>query len=243
MSQLLADAAFVINLDSRPDRWEKMQGSLRRAGVHAERFAALTPARLVNDPPPEALREFLAVTDGPRADAEHKLQATWACLHSHLAVIQKAKEARCRAVLIMEDDCEFMPYAKTLLALVAQQIATTAWGLFYLGGTLKKGGINRRQARNVRQVSRVRLAHAYVVHCSVYDRILQEAPISGLPLDWYYSECLSQDVPTFMISPVIARQRLEDVSSIESVKRVKKFKFRKTLAHWLAMIRYGGLFS
>lgn len=88
-------------------------------------------------------------------------------------------------------------------------------------------------------VSRVRLAHAYMVHRSLYDRILEEAPASGLPMDWYYSERLQADVKVCMIKPDLAYQRLFDISDIEQVERRPKLKTRRAIKRWFATLRYG----
>lgn len=88
-------------------------------------------------------------------------------------------------------------------------------------------------------VSRVRLAHAYLVHSSLYERILQEAPTSGLPLDWYYSERLHANVQVCMVKPDLAYQRFFDVSDIEQVERRPKLKTRRVLKRWFATLRYG----
>lgn len=236
----LFDSAYVINLDSRPDRWEKMQASLNQVGIQAQRFSAVSVDRLQTAPPKE-LEQFLLKADGPRADAEKKLLTTWACLHSHLEVIRQAKRQGATAVLILEDDCEFEPYARAVLRKAAAQLheSGTAWDMLYLGGTFKKGGHKQRLSSNLYQMSRVRLAHAYIVSASVYDKILNEAPSSGLPLDWYYSEQLSSHVQTLMLEPKIAYQREYDLSDIESVQRIPKFKLRRKIKHWTACVRYG----
>lgn len=236
----LFDSAHVINLDSRPDRWEKMQASLSQVGISAERFSAISIAQLPS-PPPESLKAFLLQADGPRADAEKKLLATWACLHSHLEVIRQAKDRGDSAVLILEDDCAFEPYTRKVLQRVAAQLGqlNADWDMLYLGGTFKKGGQKQRISANLYQMTRIRLAHAYIVSASLYDKILTEAPQSGLPLDWYYSELLSTQARMLMIEPKIAYQREYDLSDIESVQRTPKLKLRKKIKHWSACIRYG----
>lgn len=243
MESSLFDAAYVINLDTRADRWEKMQLTLNKVQLTAERFSAISIADLGASQPPVALKDFLHRVDGERPDAERKLLGTWACMQSHLAVIRQAKERHCQAVLILEDDCEFEPYTQRVLAEVTQQLKGVDWDLLYLGGTFKKGGEKIKSSRNLFKISRVRLTHAYIVKSTLYDRILAEAPSSGLPLDWYYSEVLSKSVQTFMVDPLITHQRAHDLSDIESVEKVKKFKLRKKIKHWLAMIRYGGFLS
>ena len=231
--------ACVINLDSRADRWARMQAHLASLGMQAERFSAVSMHALGDDLPPAELREFLLRTDGPSDRFEHKLLATWACMRSHLAVIAQAKARGWPEVLVLEDDCEFESYAPAVLRRVKAQLQSRDWTLLYLGGTLKKGGQARRVSRNLLAVSRVRLAHAYVVRAELYDRILEEAPRSGLPLDWYYSEVLLPATRAFFVQPELARQSLLVMSDIEQVVRKPKLKTRQLVARLAARLRYG----
>ncbi len=232
--------ACVINLNSRPDRWQSMSARLDVMGVGAERFPAVSIEDLVVDPPSDKLRAFLLRVDGDSARFEHKLGATWACMRSHLAIIAKAKSLGWPEVLILEDDCDFELYTPAVLARVQEQLQGLNWDMLYLGGTLKKGGKTKRVTSNLSSVTRVRLAHAYVVKSSIYDHILEQAERSGLPIDWYYSEKLLSQVSAFMVRPVLVRQQLMDMSDIEQVVRKPKFRTRQWLQRMIANFRYGG---
>jgi len=232
------DKAYVINLDARVDRWEWMQGQLASVGIKAERFPAISIQDLAELPPPPALQQFLLEVDGDGPSFERKLWATWACMQSHLAVLRRAREQGLASVLILEDDCEFEPFSRAVLVRLEKQLSGLEQDFLYLGGTLKKGGNYTRLSNNVYAVSRVRLAHAYMVSSSVYSRILDEAPVSGLPIDWYYSEVLLRDIRAAISSPQLAFQRLDDVSSIEGVVRVKKFRWRRFWRRTFARLRY-----
>lgn len=232
------DKAYVINLDERVERWEWMQGQLASAGVEAERFPAISIQDLAELPPPPALRQFLLEVDGDGSGFERKLWATWACMQSHLAVLRLAREQGLASVLILEDDCEFEPFSRAVLCRIKRQLPYLGLDLLYLGGTLKKGGSCSRLSSNVHAVSRVRLAHAYVVSASVYGRILAEAPESGLPIDWYYSEILLPSIRAGISTPQLAFQRLDDVSSIEGVARARKFRWRRFWSRAFSRLRY-----
>ncbi|VXA97090.1 hypothetical protein PSEUDO8BK_10176 [Pseudomonas sp. 8BK] len=239
MTGFCFDHAFVINLDHRTDRWAKMADNLARVGIVAERFSAISVRDLIDDQPTMALKDFLKRVDGPSPSAEHKLQTTWACMRSHLAIIRMARDAGWPSVLILEDDCEFESYTPAVLNRACEQLQGREWGVLYLGGTLKKGGKKAAVSSNLLAVSRIRLAHAYVVNASLYERILREAPGSGLPLDWYYSEILQASSNALMVRPTLAYQRLFDMSDIEQVERQPKYKTRQMLQRCWARIRYG----
>lgn len=239
MSGLCFEHAVVINLDHRADRWARMTENLAQVGIAGKRFSAINARDMVDDVPSTALRSFLQRVDGPSANAEHKLRTTWACMRSHLAVIRMARDAGWPAVLILEDDCEFEPYTRVVLERACRQLQGRAWDMLFLGGTFKKGGKKTAVSENLRAVSRLRLAHAYVVNASAYERIIAEAPESGLPLDWYYSEVLQPSISAFMVRPILARQRLFDMSDIEQVERKPKLRTRQALQRWWALLRYG----
>src|SRR2546423_5751287 len=79
-----------INLDRRPERWERMRTRLSDAGLGAvERFRAVDGRDLQLPPQwPETAGAF-------------------GCLQSHLAVVKQARAQQCENILIMEDDVVF----------------------------------------------------------------------------------------------------------------------------------------
>lgn len=235
------DHVCVINLDSRPDRWQAMQSQFERLGVagNIQRFAAVRPpADIVDRPELAPLRAFLLKADGESEHLPAKLRATWGCTQSHLEVIRLAQASGWPQVLVLEDDCELEPYSLPVLRRVARQLEGQSWDMIYLGGTYKKGGRFRRHSANLDEVGRIRLAHAYLVHERLYGRILAEAERAGLPIDWYYSERLQPQVRSFMVRPVLAYQRLHDMSDIEAVVRQPEFKTRRELRRIWSRIRY-----
>lgn len=238
------DHVCVINLDSRPDRWVAMQAQFERLGVVGDihRFAAVRPpADIVEEPCLAPLRRFLLAVDGDSEHLSAKLRSTWGCAQSHLAVIRLAQSSGWPHVLVLEDDCELEPYSLSVLQRASSQLQGQQWGMIYLGGTYKKGGRLRRFSANLDDAERIRLAHAYVVHESLYGRILAEAEGSGLPIDWYYSERLQPHARSFLVRPMVAYQRLLDMSDIEAVVRKSELKTRKALRRLWSRIRYSVL--
>ncbi len=79
-----------INLDRRPERWERMQARFAEAGLGAvERFPAVEGR---NVPVP---------ADWPQS------AGAYGCLQSHLAVVRQARAQGRGSILIMEDDVLF----------------------------------------------------------------------------------------------------------------------------------------
>lgn len=231
----------VINLDHRPDRWEAMQKQFAHFGIQgAQRFPAISPpVEIVEQAALQPLRDFLVRVDGDSERLAGKLRATWGCMQSHLGVIRLAKSQGWPYVLILEDDCELEPYALPVLRRVASQLVGQTWDMLYLGGTFKKGGRKSCFSANVDKADRIRLGHAYLISARIYDRVLSECEGSGLPIDWYYSEVLQRDVTCLLVRPLLAYQRLQDMSDIELVERAHEFKTRKAMRRLWSQIRYG----
>jgi hypothetical protein len=79
-----------INLDRRPERWERVKARFATAGVGpVERFAAV---------------------DGGRGEVPTSWpfsSGAYGCLQSHLAVVREARAQKRESILIMEDDAVF----------------------------------------------------------------------------------------------------------------------------------------
>ena len=236
MLATLFEYVCVINLDSRPDRWETMQAQFAKLGIeNVHRFSAVSFDKLENSPPPNNLRDY-AMTRLQRkneaGNAEHQIKAMWGCLSSHVGVIEYAKAQKWPYVLILEDDCEFEYYVKKVMHLVAKQIDSLDWDLLYLGGNQKKYGRRQSVARNLLSASGVTLTHAYIVNASIYDKIIHEAPKAGMTIDDYYAKSLQKEVKTLLVTPQVAFQAPDDVSDISQVARRRKYNWKK-FVRWL----------
>jgi len=245
MNQPLFEHICVINLDSRPDRWQSIQAQLHSVGINnAQRFSAVSFAKLENNPPPDNLKAY-AMAKLQRSNeiknAEHQIKAMWGCLCSHVGVIEYAKSQQWPYVLILEDDCEFEPYTNKVMSLVTEQIKKLDWDMLYLGGNQKRHGRKLRVAKNLLSVTGVTLAHAYIVRASIYDKILLEAPRSGMMIDDFYTKSLQKEIKTLLVNPQVAFQSPDDVSDISQVTRRKKYnwtKFIRFLKRLSARVRY-----
>lgn len=238
--------ACVINLDSRPDRWAAMQAQFARLGMpQVQRFPAVAFDNLGEAAPPEALRRYMHSVlqqKGEAGNCEHQVRAKWACLQSHLGVIRHAAQQGWPQVLVIEDDCDFEPYARSVLQRAARQLHGQAWDLLYLGGSLKKGALQQRLSPNVSRVNRIRGNHAYVVKAEHYAAILREAPLAGVPMDVFYSDFYQPRARAVVVEPRVAYQRVNDISDISQQARRAKFNtahLLRRLCRWAAGMYYG----
>jgi len=99
---------FVINLERRPDRLQKIKKELSYIGWDYEIFKAIDK----ND---------------------HR-----GCSLSHADIIKKAKENNWDEVLVIEDDCTFMPYSKSLIEQINNQCSDLEYYIFNLSPTLDR---------------------------------------------------------------------------------------------------------
>ena len=99
---------FVINLQSRPENLEKIRKELDYMGWDWERFEAVNRGNYMG------------------------------CTLSHLEVIKIAKERGYKRVMVIEDDCTFMPYAKSFLNKLEEQISDIEFGVFNVTPTLNR---------------------------------------------------------------------------------------------------------
>ena len=154
------DKAYVINLDSRPDRWTKMLEKFKDAPFQLERFSAI------------------------------KDSVGWkGCGNSHMALIQMAKDNNLPSILIMEDDCnpskefnEYWPKIKKWL-----DSNKNKWDIF-IGGNTYYGSVftssKDKQLNTIEPVCTIKpdiklystkllCLHFYYLNSSAYDRFLE----------------------------------------------------------------------
>lgn len=245
MSQSFFEYVCVINLDTRPDRWVNIQAEFSRFNIqHAHRFSAVSFDQLENNPPPENFITYALA--GLRrkqedANADHQIKAMWACLNSHLGVIEYAKSQKWPFVLILEDDCQFEFFTNKVMNLVSKQIENVAWDMLYLGGNQKNYGKRLRVNKNLLSVTGITLAHAYIINASIYDKVLAEAPGAGMTIDDFYTKSLQNEIRTFIVNPPVAFQCPDDVSDISQVTRRKKYnltRLKRACKRFIARVRY-----
>ena len=99
---------FVVNLETRPDNLELIKKEMDYIGWEFEKFNAVNRNSYMG------------------------------CTLSHLEIIKIAKERGYDRVMVIEDDCVFMPYAKSLLDDIEKQIEGIEFGVFNITPTLNR---------------------------------------------------------------------------------------------------------
>ena len=158
----LVDAVFVINLPERVDRRSRMDKVLASIGLSFDQENVfLFPAVRVSDA------------------AGFPSPGVRGCFLSHKTVLEQAREAGYKKVLILEDDVEFARNTLTLL----ETLPTLANAgdlpndFFYFGfedplNKAKFVGAKTQKLQLEEIPGRVVCAHAYTVSCDIYDDLI-----------------------------------------------------------------------
>ena len=158
------DKIYCINLDRRPDRWEKISQLFNRDGINVERFSAIDKEKIENRSP---------ITTGQLA-----------CLSSHWNILNKAHKAGYSKILIFEDDAEFENGLNTFFTQNVVDIPED-WQFLYLGGNHLNG--LQHIHNNVYKMISSLAAHAYAIKCNIIPEILPHIAQSIAPVDVYYA--------------------------------------------------------
>ena len=139
-----------INLDTRPDRWERINA---RFAEHGLRNVVRFPAVDGNEVPPSW---------------KHSPGA-YGCLRSHLAVVEQARDQSKDSVLIFEDDAVFDPQLNTRFAAFAKQLPGD-WDMVLFGGL--HGKPPQQVSTNVVRVTYTLSTYAYAMRHTIYDAFI-----------------------------------------------------------------------
>jgi len=149
------DGAFYINLDSRKDRRESFEIKSQAVGLSIPRFSAFSFS------PDEVFKN-------PEDPEWHKKVS---CTASHQKCIQIAKDNNWESVLIFEDDAifdvDFITKANECIA----DLKNMEWDMFFFGG--EPASDCPAVTKNICKTDGIYGAHAYAIHKSFYDQILQ----------------------------------------------------------------------
>ena len=144
---------FVINLERRPDRLEHIQKEMDYMGWDYELFKAVD------------------------------LNNHGGCTLSHTEIIKIAKERGYDSVMVIEDDCTFLPYSKDLINKIETESDDFDFGIINLGPTLNRP-VNRSKEQPLflditnlppkKEYERgIFATNIMIYHKSIYDNVLE----------------------------------------------------------------------
>lgn len=205
------DQICCINLDSRPDRWSYIQKQFDRYGLKEKvvRFSAID-LRANED-----LWHLENLQQG-----KFSVLANCGCILSHRSIVQNAKSAGLRNILVFEDDVEFLTSNIGTLKQSLSSLSELEWDVFYLGATYQKR-LEKVGRYLVRVPQGAAATHAIAYNHSFYDKFLETIPES--PVDcitsnnekvnaidtWLRSDVFNHD-RFFGTNPIMAVQGLQE---------------------------------
>lgn len=141
---------FVINLKRRPDRLESIKKEMGYMNWDFELFDAIDTNSYMG------------------------------CTFSHLEILKIAKERNYDKVMVIEDDCFFMPYAKNLIDKIDSEINDRYYALLNLSPTLNRH-INRYQdceylldMTNLPEKQKPEFREIYATNMIIYDKSIYD---------------------------------------------------------------------
>jgi len=197
----LFDCVMIMNLPNRSDRRKEIRRELVRVGWNPD------------DP---RITWFPAVD--PRTAGGYRNPGARGCFLSHIAVLNLARNAGCRRILVLEDDCDFAPDFVERQGQFADWLTSSPWGIAYLGHVEPLSGQPRLVPWPAE--TRVAMTHCYAAAGDVLLRLPRYleaitlrppgSPDGGpMSIDAGFSWFRRQnpDVVTVLAVPSLAQQR------------------------------------
>lgn len=177
------DKIFCINLDSRKDKWLKVQKRFLRLGLNVERYSA----QKAHSPYVDFEFQKMLVREPDSKIRESKKfiknQGEMGCLLSHLDIIKKAKEEGLEKILIFEDDVIFH---KNFIDNFKFINLVPDWALLYLGASQYSWKEVKPYTNKFYYAKDSDGTFAYAVNLKYADDIIKSIEQKNSPIDWHY---------------------------------------------------------
>lgn len=209
----MVDGVLVVNLDSRPDRWQAVQAAT----------AGLIPAGKLHRLP-ATLGTALPGFGEPPWFRGRKRDRTWAgragCTLSHRSAVAHAKKQGWRTLLILEDDIELAPDLSEVLAQLPAGLQALNWDVCYLGFTDPIPPYSTLAelpaGHSLCAVNGCSTTHAYLLKDTTYDWLLIHLPEMDTVWPWtsqhraidrWYYRNLARRFTVCAVSPSVINQQ------------------------------------
>jgi glycosyl transferase family 25 len=191
------DKIYCINLDRRPDRWEKVSKTFDELDIKdVVRYSAIDGNTLDLD----SIKYNKNLNRGELG-----------ILETHLQLVQEAKDVGYKQIMIMEDDVKFTDEIHKFNEYM--EAIPKGWDMIYVGGNHIYGDeptvINRKVLKLTNSVA----IHCVILNESVFDVILAIAKGRQKQIDNYYAD-IQKGYDVYSFTPNMALQ-YEDFSDIQ----------------------------
>lgn len=194
------DKIFCINLQKRTDRWNEMCRIFREQNLNVTRYNAVDG-------------NIMGWTNERYTVKLSAFNGAMGCIASHLNLYKMAKQNNLKNILIMEDDCEFVPNLNQIFVERIKEVPDD-WDLLYFGGFHEtRGGqfMPEKISTNVVRAKRIITTTCYAVKNTVYDLIIntieKDIPSPVTAIDGYLAAYIQPKCNTYAFHPPLAWQR------------------------------------
>lgn len=202
------DKIYCINLDRRPDRWEKVSQTFKDVGINdVVRYSAVDGNEL----------DLTNIKYKPTL-----LKGELGILETHLKLLQEAKDAGLKEIVIMEDDVVFTDEVSKFDEYFNE--IPKDWDMIFVGGNHIYGNTPNVITDRVLKVNGTVAIHCIIIRESVMDVILAIAKGRQKQIDGYYAD-IQKGYNVYCFTPNMALQ-YEDFSDIQG-KTVNYDQFLK----------------
>lgn len=132
-----------------------------------------------------------------------------AIISGHLEIYRRALMLKQYKVLVMEDDCEYLPEVLTLRETLEDLDKEIYWDVFYPGGMLYTQTY-KTHSKRLRRISRMSSCHCYVPSRGVMAELIQPATEERIRASWldvFLSDEIISRGHSFVANPMVSKQR------------------------------------
>lgn len=197
------DHIYIINLESRSDRWQMCLEQLIKYNIkNYQRFNAIRPD-LTKINPIEYSKNNMKLS-------KNYIIGALGCKLSHLSIINDAKNHNYNKILILEDDfllCNnFIEKYNNIIKNIQEN--NINYNMLYLGFSLvRKNVFIDTNINNLKKLTNAHTTHAYILDKSFYDIIINEINSCYCELDVCYANMQKKYNNIYGIFPSLITQR------------------------------------
>lgn len=173
---------YVINMDSRPDRWDQIQSELSKLGIYYTRI----PGIVTNE------------------STDQHWNGIKGCYLSHKRCLELAQSQN-KNVFIFEDDAQLINNYEEIIDRVLFDLSKFKWDMVYFGGNICNK-INRITP-NLGKLSHAQSTSSYGVNVNFISHILNKLDKFTKPIDLVYAEDIIPFNHCYISIPMVCVQR------------------------------------
>lgn len=203
MLNKLFEECVVLNVDKRIDEFPRIKNDLRNLG-YTNPISSFVVGK----------GELLPYQDYDRIDEEKvssewlsgnfaKLPNSYHAFKSYQAIIGRLKNKGVKSVLLLEDDCIFVPGAEQVLTAADSELCNIQWDMLYLGANHTWAN-TWNISKHIMKINGSVCWHAVGLKHTVFDTILSWVP--NKPIDTLAAQELHYQFKCYSIWPSVAIQ-------------------------------------